>query len=221
MRYSSTSSCREDAKLDLVEEEIAYAQSYQSNKLITKPYLWFVPKYAELGISIESATSSFDYCGIKIHPAGQDWDDDNSVHQKALHQIFRWAHDNEKSILIHCGTQQCDLPDRFESFFYEYSNACVILAHSNPVIKTSQMLNKYKNVFSDTACLEMKKYQQLCSLVNDKSKILFGSDFPVTHYFSKYLFKKHFSFTEEYIEICKTFLYANQKKYLSKVYRAL
>ena len=159
--FSSTSSCREDVKLSGIEEEINYAQCFNSKKIITKPYLWFVPKYAEQNISVESATKAFDYCGIKIHPAGQNWDENNTIHLKSLHQIFRWADDNKKYILIHCGKQNCDLPTRFEKFFVEYTNAKIILAHSNPVFETAQMVNKYNNVFCDTACIKKESFEQL------------------------------------------------------------
>ena len=187
-----------------VEEEIAYAENFESENLVTKPYLWFIPKYAEEGISVESAAKTFDYCGIKLHPAGQNWDEENPAHLKALHQIFRWADDNAKSLLIHCGPQMSDLPTRFEKFFSEYTRANVILAHSNPVKETSLMVNKYKNVSCDTACIEKKDFQKLRILVNDKSKILFGSDFPVTQYFNQHLFNKNFSLKEEYEHDCET-----------------
>ena len=204
VRYSSTSSCRDDAELRLVEEEIAYAQSYDSKNLVVKPYLWFIPRYAEQGISVESAAEAFDYCGIKLHPAGQSWDEKNPAHARTLHQIFRWADDNAKSILIHCGTQECDFPTRFEDFFKEYTNARVILAHSNPAKETAEMVNKYENVFCDTACIEEKRLIDLLAKVRDKRKILFGSDFPVSHYFNTHLFSNNLSLEEEYIHNCKT-----------------
>lgn len=202
-RFSSTSSCRDDVELLKIEEEISYALSY-SGKLTVRPYLWFVPSYAEEGISVFSATKSFDYCGIKLHPAGQNWDEENPKHLNALHEIFRWADENAKSVLIHCGPQKCDLPTRLEEFFAEYTNANIILAHSNPVRETSLMVNKYKNVFCDTACIEKKDFQKLRILVNDKSKIFFGSDFPVTQYFNQHLFNKNFSLKEEYEHDCET-----------------
>ncbi len=203
IRYSSTSTCRDDVELQGVEEEIAYAQSFSSNILTTKPYLWFIPKYAEQHISVESAATSFDYCGIKLHPAGQNWDENNPVHLTALHQIFRYADDHKKSVLIHCGTQKCDLPTRFEPFFAEYKNAQVILAHSNPVRETAEMVNKYKNVFCDTACITADNFTQLSQSVLDTRKILFGSDFPVSHYFQTHIFEKHLSLKEQYIFDCK------------------
>ena len=206
IRYSSTSSCRDDAELSLVEEEIAYAQSYKSGNLIVKPYLWFIPKYAEQGIRVEDAISSFDYCGIKLHPAGQNWIDNNTIHNKALHQIFRWADDNKKTILIHCGTQQCDLPTRFESFFKEYVNAQVILAHSNPVFDTAKMVNKYKNVFCDTTCINNERLSQLLKTVVMPQKILYGSDFPISHYFNTHLLNQNITLEQDYISCCSNFI---------------
>ena len=206
IRYASTSSCRDDVELSGIEEEIAYAQHFESKTLKTSPYLWFIPKYAEQGISIESATKAFDYCGIKLHPAAQDWDETNPAHSKALHSIFRWADENGKSVLIHCGTQKCDSPTRFESLFLEYTNANVILAHSTPLIETAEMVNKYENVFCDTACIDEESLKKLKMLVQNDAKVLFGSDFPVTHYFSTHLFGKTHSLEEEYLLNCSVFL---------------
>lgn len=154
---------------------------------------------------MEIAAKSFDYCGIKLHPAAQNWDEENQTHLRALHQIFRWADDNKKCVLIHCGTQKCDIPTRFERFFCQYTNATIILAHSNPVAETAEMVNKYDNVFCDTACLEIENFQQLKSLVHDSRKIRFGSDFPVSHYFSTHLFGMTHPLEEEYLKNCIRF----------------
>ena len=124
---------------------------------------------------------------------------------KALHEIFSWADKNEKSVLIHCGPQKCDIPTRFERFFAEYKRARVILAHSNPVRETAEMLNKYKNVFSDTACIASEDLKLLREKATDSSKILFGSDFPVSHYFATHIFGKTHSLEEEYEENCGLF----------------
>ena len=204
--YSSTSSCRNDVELSGVEEEITYAESFQSEKLHIKPYLWFIPKYSDQNISIESAIKSFDYCGIKLHPYAQNWNLENTKHLKSLKQIFRWAHDTEKYVLIHCGPQECDLPTRFEQFFKEYPNAKVILAHSNPIEETSEMVNKYKNVFCDTACVKKEDIFKLQNLIVDRSKILFGSDFPITNYWNTHIFNKNLSLKEQYLEDCSSIL---------------
>ena len=202
-RFSSTSSCRDDVERLKLEEEVSYALSY-SGKLTVRPYLWFVPSYAEEGISVFSATKSFDYCGIKLHPAGQKWDLKNPCHKKCLEEIFEWSALSKKSVLIHSGTLPEDFPTRFSPFAIEKPESTLILAHSNPVKETSQLVNKYGNIFCDTACIEKKDFQKLRVLVNDKSKILFGSDFPVTQYFNQHLFNKNFSLKEEYEHDCET-----------------
>ena len=199
IRYSSTSSCRDDAELSKVEEEIEYASNFESDILTARPYLWFIPRYAEEGISVKSAAAAFDYCGIKLHPAGQNWDESNPKHEKALREIFEWADENGKSVLIHCGPQKCDIPTRFEKFVAEYKNARVILAHSNPVCETAEMVNKYENVFCDTACISSENLKSLREKVLDNTKILFGSDFPVSHYFETHLFGKTHSMEDEYL----------------------
>lgn len=205
--YSSTSSCRNDVELDKVEEEINYAQNLILKKIHAQPYLWFIPKYSEQGILVEDAVKAFDYCGIKLHPAGQIWDETNFKHIQTLHQIFKWANDNKKIILIHCGKQSYTLPNRFELFFSEYTDAKIILAHSNPIQETANMVNKYKNVFCDTAFVTEQKFKLLYSNINDKSKILFGSDFPITHYYSTHLFLEKKTLKQEYLDNCNVVKY--------------
>ena len=68
------------------------------------------------------------------------------------------------------------------------------------------MVNRYENVFCDTACIEKKNFIQLKKIVDDGSKILFGSDFPVTHYFNQRLFNKNFSLKDEYENDCAIFM---------------
>lgn len=209
IRYSTTSSCRDDAELSGVEEEIAYAENLSSSVLSIKPYLWFIPKYINQKISFESAVSKFDYCGIKLHPFAQEWDFDNLLHIHAMHEIFDWADRNNKSVLIHCGLQKCTSPERFRTFYSEYKNAQVILAHSNPTRETAFFVNNYKNVFCDIAASTKEHVFDICSLVNDRKKVLFGSDFPVTHYFNDRLFDKHFTLKEQYLTDCKSILFLN------------
>lgn len=203
VRFSSTSSCRDDVELKYIEEEIEYALSFNSQSLQVQPYFWIVPKYAEQEINLKNALETFDYCGIKIHPAGQTWDLNNLCHRDYLNQAFFWADENKKYVLIHCGPQKCDIPSRFENFYNEYKNAKIILAHSNPIKDTAEMLNKYENVFCDVSCVSNRKIKKLKSIVNNK-KILFGSDFPITHYFDTHLFNKNLSLEEEYKDNCKS-----------------
>lgn len=185
--YSSTSSCRYDVELLKVEEEIAYAQSFECSRLKLNPYLWFVPSYAQKGISVNSAMQSFDYAGIKLHPYAQKWDMQNPVHKNCMEQIFSYSSEYSKYILIHCGIEECVLPSRFEIFFKEFPDSKVILAHSNPAKDVLQLIEKYPNICCDTAYIYHTNYNFIKNALQNnpmlKDRILFGTDFPVTHYF--------------------------------------
>ena len=201
VRFSSTSSCRDDVELEKIEEETQYALLY-SGKLKIKPYLWFVPIYAEMGISVFSAAKSFDYCGIKLHPAAQKWDFDNPKHKKYIEEIFEWSAQNKKSVLVHSGTIPEDFPTRFVPFAEQFPASTLILAHSNPAKETAEIVNTHENIFCDTAYIEPDRLEKIFSAVHDKSKILFGTDFPLTHYYNLRLFGKSFSLKEEYAADC-------------------
>lgn len=207
IHYSSTSSCRDDVELSKIEEETYYAQQFKSDSLLIKPYLWFVPQYAENKITPSEAIKHFNYCGFKLHPLAQKWDFTNQKHSEALNDIFEIASEkNELSILIHCGTQECDRPKRFEPFFKTFPEAHVILAHSNPVEETIEMLRKYRNVTSDIAYADEKTIRIL-QKSDVWNKVLFGTDFPITHYFNTRLFNSKNSLFEEYIDNCKVNLH--------------
>ncbi len=207
VRYSSTSSCRYDVELFRIEEEIMYAQQYSDYRLTLIPYLWFVPKYAEQGIDVRSAMSSFDYCGIKIHSYAQHWDLENTAHRKCLDNIFGWADDMKKDVLIHCGVDKCCLPSRFEQFFGAYPNARIILAHSRPLDDTISMLQKYSNVYCDISYTPQDDVIRLTQ-TEYKHRILFGTDFPITHYWAHHLHNETISLQEQYKRDCQILLKA-------------
>ena len=64
------------------------------------------------------------------------------------------------------------------------------------------MLKKYKNIKSDTAYSDEK---DIITLMKSgvKEKVLFGTDFPLTHYFDRLLFGKKRTMNEQYIEDCR------------------
>lgn len=216
LHYSSTSSCRFDVELSKIEEEIAYAQSFESDILKIRPYLWFVPKYAKEGISIKSAMGTFDYCGIKLHPYGQNWDFHNPIHKKCLEEIFSYSSESKKSILIHTGIDDCCRPSRFEEYFKNFPNSQIILAHSRPVEETILMMRKYPNVKCDISfCskIELEKLSDFEKSTNLNNKILFGTDFPISHYVNKFNGIKT-TLAEQYRKDCRN-LFIHSSKFPS------
>ena len=197
--FSSTSSCRNDAELSKIEEEISYALKFKSETLEVRPYLWFIPDYAEKNISVKSAMGAFDYVGFKIHPFAQKWSSKNPLHKKCLENIFEYAEENKKIILIHSGLEESN-PLHFEEFFKNFPEAKVILAHSNPAKTVCELVNKYKNVFCDTAYITKENLSFISNHIKNKEKILFGTDFPLTQYFNERLFNKKLSLKDEYLK---------------------
>lgn len=194
--YSSTSTCRFDVELLKIEEEIAYAQNWKSSVLNQEPYLWYIPKYAEEGISVFSALQSFDYAGIKLHPYGQKWDFQNPVHRKSLEDIFQWSSENKKLILIHTGGEQCCRPSFFEHFFQDYPKSHPILAHSAPFYETCQMLSKFPNLKCDTSFVPKEAVKSLKEKFGNR--VLFGTDFPLTNFMENQLEGKNISLSNQY-----------------------
>ena len=87
---------------------------------------------------------TFDYAGFKIHPFAQKWNLENPIHKKCFQDIFEYAEENQKFILIHSGLDKDCNPIRFEQYFKDYPNAKVILAHSNPEKSVCKLVNNYK-----------------------------------------------------------------------------
>lgn len=197
-RYSSTSSCRYDVELFRIEEEIEYAQKFSSSILKVHPYFWLVPEYAEQKIDIEKSMEKFNYCGIKIHPFSHKWDLQKQNHIKLLRDAFSYANEHKLSVLIHTGVESCCSPERFENFFDKFGNINFILAHSAPLEVTAKIIEKHKNVYCDVAFCDENYIKKIKRYV-PKGKILFGTDFPVTHY----LAEEKLSLAEQYKYDCR------------------
>jgi predicted TIM-barrel fold metal-dependent hydrolase len=179
--FSSTTSCVEGVLYDTVVAEIEAAlKLYGPEK--TAPLFWFNPAYLEQGINIEQIMDDLPYQGFKLHPLINNWDFENPDHIKALRKAFDYAAQNELPVLIHTGEGDVHSPDRFQAFFGLYPTVQFILAHSRPAETTITMLQKYSNVYCDSSFAPEESLQKI-TVAGFASRILFGTDFPITHYF--------------------------------------
>ena len=178
--YSSTTSMRKEVKYREVYIEIKSAISAFSPELF-KPYLWYVPSYIYEGLTVKKAFSDFPYKGIKLHPFANNWDFSEKEHEHGLHELFAFAQDSCLPVLIHTGPNIVDAPKRFELFFGKYPETKIILAHCRPVAEAIEILKKYSNVYGDTAFVP-EEWIRLLIENGLGSKIITGSDFPITHY---------------------------------------
>jgi len=179
--FSSTTSCVEGVSYSTVATEIETAlKLYGLEKTI--PLLWFNPVYIEQRINIEQVMDDLPYHGFKLHPLINNWDFENSDHIKALRKVFDYAAQNKLPVLIHTGEGDVHSPNRFQEFFGLYPTVQFILAHSRPAEITITMLKKYDNVYCDSSFASKESLQKI-TVAGFVSRILFGSDFPITHYF--------------------------------------
>ena len=182
--FSSTTTCKNNIKYVKVEKEISNALSQIGTMAIkTHPLLWYSPFFIKQGVLIDKAMNNLPYHGIKIHPFAHNWDISNTSIANLLHEIFDYANVNQLIVLIHTGEDSICAANKFASFFTEYSKAKFILAHGRPIKQTIDLLQKLPNVYCDTAFMPTKDIK---AIVNNKlgKKVLLGSDFPITHYYS-------------------------------------
>jgi len=183
LSFSSTSSCRSNAQYSEIEKEIADFLSrmpYTPETIL--PLFWYNPDYINQNIAVENAFANIPYKGIKIHPYAQNWDFNDKRHMDTLHGLFDYASRHSLPVLIHTGDSGVDNANRFERFMDEYRNAKCILAHCRPLDVTIELLRKYDNVYCDTSFVPIKSIRHI-AFSGFKDKIIFGSDFPITHFF--------------------------------------
>jgi len=183
MSFSTTSSCKENVLYMKIEKEItAFLSGISYSTESVRPFFWFIPDYINQNITIENAFDIIPYKGIKIHPFAHNWNFDDSRHIETLHNLFDYAGRHCLPVLIHTGHSEVDRADRFERFICEYHSTKCILAHCRPLKTTIEMLKKYDNAYCDTA---FATETELCKIVlaGFQKRIIFGSDFPITHFF--------------------------------------
>jgi predicted TIM-barrel fold metal-dependent hydrolase len=183
LSFSSTTSCRKNIMYWEVENEIKRLLARVGwNADIVSPYFWFAPGYISRRTRIERFFDTIPYKGVKLHSLAHEWNFDYSLHFEALSGLFDYAGGNGLPALIHTGNSGVDNADRFERFFGDFSRVKFILAHCRPLDATIKMLQKYDNVWCDTAFAPDADIEKIIQ-AGYKNRIIFGTDFPITHYF--------------------------------------
>jgi hypothetical protein len=185
LSFSSTTSCKNNVLYAEIEKEISALLSGMSwDSEIIRPFFWYVLDYIRAGVSIENAVNNIPYKGIKLHPYAHRWDFADTAHAETLHHLFDYAGGHGLPVLIHTGHSGVDSAGRFERFFGEYPQTKCVLAHCRPLDTTIEMLQKYSNVYCDTAFVPPADIRAINNAAG-REKIMFGTDFPITHYFNK------------------------------------
>ena len=141
---------------------------------------WLDPLVLEC-ISLEKICSDFSYSGFALHPMLHEW---AGVYEKLLTLIFNYADKNALGIFLHTGVSFADNPTRFEKWFRTFPNVSVRLAHCKDAATIIPLFEKYKNLSGDTAFCPHDSFDAICN-AGFRSRMYFGTDFPITHWWQK------------------------------------
>lgn len=155
----------------------------------------------EVKIDLEEIRE-FNLLGIKVMPTLQFFNPKKRPASSRLHQIFKFARKYNKYVMVHLGadpgpwelhTMHKDSnPEFWTSYLDKYSDVKVLFAHfggygkavgRNWILKTIEMMEKYRNLFVDTAAVpHYLRNNEILEKIRKHGvidKILFGSDDPV------------------------------------------
>ena len=149
-----------------------------------RPLYWVVPAIHGFmpELTLEQVMTEAPYTGFKLHPRANFWDLSDTSTQLLAESVFIYADKKKLPVLVHTGYDR-DRADLFEDFFPLCKKGKIILAHCRPVETVLRLLAEYGNVFCDTAFTAPASIAQIRA-AGFGSKILFGSDFPITDYFN-------------------------------------
>ena len=167
---------------DEVIKAISYAEKVG---LKVTPLYWVDPLILSGNIKLEKIFKDANYKGLVIHPFLNDWNIKNDRAKLLLKEVFDFAENNKYEIYIHTGCSEKDNPQNFEEYFKNYKSVKVHLAHCKDPKPIIDLFRKYTNLVGDTAFCPLDSYSEICD-AGFKDRMLFGTDFPVTHWWHNY-----------------------------------
>ena len=164
-----------------VVHELGEAQCFAESLKLDVKFLYWADPLVLQHISLEKIFGKFKYFGIAIHPGLHIW---SKEYSELLTEIFIFANKNNIPIFIHTGVSAYDEPLQFEKWFADFPTVEVHLAHckdSKPII---MLFERYTQIYGDTAFCPKDSYEEICA-AGFMERMLFGTDFPITHYYQK------------------------------------
>ena len=171
---------------DFIKDEISGAlETAQKISIKAHPLYWVIPEIHFSGtVTIEQAMKDLPYEGFKIQPRANVWNLDDEKTIALADEVFSYADEHALLILIHCGSDDFELPAKFEAFIKKYPRATVQLAHCRPLEDTLYMLKNYPNTVCDTAFVDEATQEEIRK-AGFGERMRFGTDFPIANYSDK------------------------------------
>ena len=173
---SSTSICEGD--YDKVIAEMQELVEAGGSKIY--PVLWVLPQMLEDGGLEKFMDSGINWKCVKIHPQlhPTKWTDG----KKCLNVVCAFSTTIQAPLLIHTGDKRGCYPSLFENAIKNKPMLRFILAHGRPVDEAIALMEKYENVWVDTAFMLTEQIRQLCD-EKLSDRVLWGTDYPIPKYY--------------------------------------
>lgn len=175
---SSTSIC--EGNYGKVLSEMSKLVSIAKNRVI--PVLWIIPQMLSDGGLQLFLDSGTPWKMLKIHPQLHPF----SWHcgGQNLQKVIRLAKRLQLPLLIHTGENAGCYSSMFERAIRYNPSVTFIMAHGRPLDETVNLLQRYPNVFTDTAFMPIEHIAELCRL-NLSHRILWGTDIQIPYYYDR------------------------------------
>ena len=172
---SSTTMCEEN--YPKVIDEITKLIELDGNKVL--PMMWITPEGLKGNIAwfLESAIK---WRCLKIHPFlhPNDWNPKG----EQFREVIDIAKELDIPILIHTGTDECCVANKYEELISNNPNVIFILAHGRPLTHTLLITQNYDNAYADSAFMPIEEINKfVCK--NLSHKLLWGTDMCIPQYF--------------------------------------
>lgn len=174
---SSTTICEGNYLKVLTELKTVIKISGEENVL---PVLWITRQMFFDDIVPLFLNSDLHWRCLKIHPDLDPgiW----TVGSKCMNYVLNLAKQMHLPLLIHTGETEYSRASVFTSLICSNPEVTFILAHGRPIDEILLLLEKYGNVYVDTAFMPIDDIVRLC-FSGYVARILWGTDMPIPRYF--------------------------------------
>lgn len=172
---SSTSTCAEE--YDYVINEMLWFQEEWGEHVF--PFLWITPQMIRTEGINKLLSAGIKWRGLKMHwQANPEF----CYNSRLLHQVMAHVDLLNLPILLHTGEFPECHASVFESLLEQFHSRTFILAHGRPLNETEKLLEKFRNIYVDTAFMPIENVLYLIKK-GLSTKILWGSDCPINEHF--------------------------------------
>lgn len=175
---SSTTIC--EGNYDKVLSEMSELVHISENRVF--PVLWILPQMLSDDGLLRFINSGIPWRMLKIHPQLHplSW----QCGSRNLQKVVRLAKHLNLPLLIHTGESPGCYPSLFERAIRHNPAVTFILAHGRPLDEIANLLQRYPNLFADTAFMPVEHIAELCQR-GFSDKILWGTDIPIQKYYNR------------------------------------